>query len=265
MNSLASTAFPEGGADAPRLPLRERLTLLAALATITVLSWLYLVRMPMVPADLGTAGARLLAVLSPRLADVLLTFMMWAVMMVAMMLPSASSMILTYAAMLRRHTGSSAYGPSIFAGGYLVIWTLFSAAATGGQLQLERASLLYGASRTSSLIGAFLLILAGLYQLSPLKNSCLTHCRSPLGFFMTEWRNGLSGAFTMGLKHGAYCLGCCWMMMGLLFVFGAMNLLWVAALSVLVLLEKMAPFGHAIARVSGVVMLGGAIALAVLG
>lgn len=260
---VASTTLAESGTALARLPRHERLTLLAALAAITALSWLYLVKMPMVPADLGAAGARLLSMLPPRLADVWLTFMMWSVMMVAMMLPSASPMILTYAAMIRRHPAGSAYAPWIFAGAYLVIWTLFSAAATGGQLLLENASLLYGASRATSLAGAVLLMLAGLYQLTPLKNICLAHCRSPLGFFMTEWRDGVTGAFTMGIKHGAHCLGCCWMLMGLLFVFGAMNLMWVAALSVLVLLEKLAPFGHTIARVSGVTMLASAIALAV--
>jgi predicted metal-binding membrane protein len=264
MSSLvASPALADSGTATPRLPPRERLTLLAALAVITALSWLYLVRMPMVPADLGAVGVLLLSVLPPRLADVWLTFMMWSVMMVAMMLPSASSMILTYAAIARRRAGNSAYALWVFAGAYIVIWTLFSAAATAGQLLLENASLLYGASRTSSVAGAVLLMLAGLYQLTPLKNLCLAHCRSPLGFLMTQWRDGVTGAFIMGIKHGAQCLGCCWMLMGLLFVFGAMNLIWVAAISVLVILEKLAPFGHAIARVSGVAMLAGAIALAV--
>jgi predicted metal-binding membrane protein len=106
-----------------------------------------------------------------------------------------------------------------------------------------------------------LLVLAGIYQLTPLKNACLAQCRSPLGFFMTEWRNGAAGAFAMGLKHGAYCVGCCWMLMALLFVFGVMNLLWVAALSALVLLEKIAPFGRIVARASGLIMLAGAAAL----
>jgi predicted metal-binding membrane protein len=260
---VASVAIAENAAAAPRLPWRQRLTLLAALAAVTVLSWLYLIRMPMVPADLGAAGARLLSVLPPKLADIWLTFMMWSVMMVAMMLPSASSMILTYAAMVRGRRDSSAYAPWIFAGAYLVIWTLFSAAATAGQTLLENASLLHGASRTTSVFGAVLLVAAGIYQLTPFKNFCLAHCRSPLGFFMSEWRGGLSGAFIMGLKHGAHCLGCCWMLMGLLFVFGVMNLIWVAALSILVLLEKVAPFGHTIARASGVVMLAGAVALVV--
>jgi predicted metal-binding membrane protein len=189
--------------------------------------------------------------------------MMWSVMMVAMMLPSASPMFLSYAAIARRNKDSSEYARWIFAGAYLIIWTLFSAAATGGQLLLQNCSLVDAASRATSVAGAGLLILAGLYQLTPLKNSCLAHCRSPLGFFATEWRDGVTGAFIMGIKHGANCLGCCWMLMGLLFVFGAMNLIWVAALSALVLLEKVAPFGHAIARVSGVAMLASAIALAV--
>jgi predicted metal-binding membrane protein len=189
--------------------------------------------------------------------------MMWSVMMVAMMLPSASSMILTYAALVRGRRDSSPYAPWIFAGAYLVIWTLFSAAATAGQTLLENASLLHGASRATSVVGAVLLVAAGLYQLTPFKDFCLAHCRSPLGFFMTQWRGGLGGAFLMGLKHGAHCFGCCWMLMGLLFVFGVMNLIWVAALSILVLLEKVAPFGHTIARVAGVAMLAGAVALAV--
>jgi len=218
--------------------------------------------MPMVPADLGALGARLLSVLPPRLADVWLLFMMWMVMMAAMMLPSATPMILAYAAISRGRVHSLA-ATWLFAVAYLVIWTVFSGAATAGQLALEDASLLYGPSRTTSIVGAALLVLAGVYQLTPLKNACLAHCRSPLGFFMTKWRDGRTGGFTMGVKHGAYCVGCCGMLMGLLFVFGVMNLLWVAALSVLVLLEKIAPFGRAIARVSGVAMLAGAIALMV--
>jgi len=246
----------------PRLPMRERVTLLSALAVITGLSWLYLIRMPMAPADLGALGARLLSVLPPRLADVWLLFMMWMVMMAAMMLPSATPMILAYAAISRGRVHSLA-ATWLFAVAYLVIWTVFSAAATAGQLALENASLLYGPSRTTSIVGAALLVFAGMYQLTPLKNACLAHCRSPLGFFMTKWRDGRTGGFTMGVKHGAYCVGCCGMLMGLLFVFGVMNLLWVAALSVLVLLEKIAPFGRAIARVSGVAMLAGAIALMV--
>jgi predicted metal-binding membrane protein len=260
-SQVASATSAQRVPVAPRLPRREQLMLLAALAAISALSWLYLIRMPMVPADLGAFGGRLLSTLPPRLADIWLTFMMWSVMMVAMMLPSASPMILTYAAIARRQPAAPAYSPWLFAGSYVVVWTLFSAAATAGQLLLENSSMFDGASRATSMAGSALLILAGVYQLTPLKNQCLAHCRSPLGFFMSEWRDGITGTVTMGIKHGANCLGCCWMLMGLLFVFGAMNLIWVAALSVLVLLEKLAPFGHTIARISGVAMLACAIAL----
>jgi predicted metal-binding membrane protein len=245
----------------PRLPLRERLKLLIALAAISALAWLYLLRMPMTAADLGSIGARLLSVLPLSVTDVWLTFMMWAVMMVAMMLPSASPMILTYAAIGRRHSGTAIYASWIFAAGYVLIWTLFSAVATAGQILLEHSLLLDNASRATSVTGAVLLLLAGIYQLTPFKDVCLAHCRSPLGFFMTEWRDGTGGALAMGIKHGMQCLGCCWLLMALLFVFGVMNLIWVAALSALVLLEKIAPSGHTITRVSGVAMLSGALAL----
>jgi len=218
------------GSVAQRLPQRERLILLAALAAISALSWLYLIRMPMVPADLGAVGARVLSVLPPRLADVWLTFMMWSVMMVAMMLPSASPMILTYAAIARRRPGSAACAPWIFAGAYLVIWTCFSAAATAGQLLLETTSVLYGASRTTSVAGAILLMVAGLYQLTPLKNACLAHCRAPAHFISRHWRQGSLGAAYTGMRLGVYCLGCCWVLMALLFAGGVMSLLWIAAL-----------------------------------
>jgi predicted metal-binding membrane protein len=260
---VASPEVFDTTAATPRLPIRQRLTLIAALAAISALSWIYLIKMPMVPSDLGTVGARLLSVLPPRLADDWLMFMMWVVMMVAMMLPSASPMILTYAAITRRQPGTRRYAPWVFAAAYIVVWSLFSVAATVGQLSLADTPVLDSAARATSLTGAVLLILAGVYQLTPLKNACLAHCRSPVGFFMTEWRDGIAGAFTMGFKHGTYCLACCWMLMVLLFVFGAMNLLWIAALSVLVLLEKAAPFGHTIARASGVAMLAGAIALVI--
>jgi predicted metal-binding membrane protein len=263
ISEAASSVLPGNAAETPRLPLRERLTLFAALIAISGLSWLYLIRMPMVPADLGTIGSRLFSVLPPGFANLWFTFMMWAVMMLAMMLPSASPMILTYAAIARRHRGTPAYAPWVFAGAYVLVWTVFSAIATGGQLMLENTPLLQNASQATWITGAVVLVLAGLYQLTPIKNVCLAHCRSPLGFFMTEWRDGTAGALAMGIKHGAQCLGCCWMLMGLLFVFGVMNLIWVAALSILVLLEKVAPLGHTIARASGVAMLATAIAVIV--
>jgi len=238
----------------PALPLSNRVTLWTGLGAITVLAWLYLIRMPMVPADLPGLPARLLGLLTPQAADLWLTFMMWAVMMVAMMLPTASPMIEMYARIARGRADSSRYAVWSFAGAYLVVWTLFSAAATGGQWMLQRAALLRGDLTTPPLFGAVILVAAGIFQLTPLKNACLSNCRSPLGFFLTQWRGGSGGAFKMGLQHGAFCLGCCWALMVLLFVVGVMNLAWVAALSVFVLIEKAAPYGRVVARASGVAM-----------
>ncbi|HKV55334.1 MAG TPA: DUF2182 domain-containing protein [Candidatus Binataceae bacterium] len=262
VESETETTRVASGSVMAKMLWRDRLTIGTALAAISALAWLYLVRMPMAPADFGSPAAHLLAALPPRWADAWIIFMMWAVMMVAMMLPSASPMVLSYARIARGRADTPGYAIWLFAGGYLLVWTVFSAFATAGQLALDKASLLYGPTRATPIIGAILLALAGIYQLTPLKNACLGHCRSPIGFFMTEWRGGASGALTMGIKHGSFCLGCCWILMGLLFVFGVMNLLWVAVLSGLVLIEKVAPFGRAIARVSGVLMITGAVALA---
>jgi predicted metal-binding membrane protein len=211
--------------------------------------------MPMTPRDLGRIGVLLTATMSPHWAEMWLTFMMWAVMMLAMMVPSASPMIETYARIVRSRNPASASNLWLFAAAYIVVWTLFSAAATTGQIALQRGALITTGFVTTPLVSGIILAVAGLYQLTPLKKVCLGHCRSPLGFFMTEWRDGAAGAFKMGLKHGAFCVGCCWMLMALLFVLGVMNLLWVAAISVFVLLEKVTPYGRAIARITGVAML----------
>jgi predicted metal-binding membrane protein len=217
--------------------------------------------MPMTPRDLGSIGALLTTAMSPHWAEVWLTFVMWAVMMVAMMVPSASPMIETYARIARSRSGASASNVWLFATAYIVVWTLFSGAATAGQIALQRGALITSGFVTTPLVSGMILAIAGLYQLTPLKQACLSQCRSPIGFFMTEWRDGGTGAFKMGLKHGAFCVGCCWMLMALLFVLGVMNLLWVAAISVFVLLEKVTPYGRAIARITGVAMLVSGIAL----
>ena len=160
--------------------------------------------------------------------------MMWAVMMVAMMLPSASPMVMAYARSPRLPRPPSRMRVWLFAGGYVAVWTLFSAAATAMQTRTgctrRDAERRYASRRPSA--GAVILAAAGIYQLTPLKQRCLRHCQSPIGFFMTHWRDGGGGAFAMGLEHGAFCVGCCWMLMALLFVAGVMNLAWVAALRV---------------------------------
>lgn len=190
--------------------------------------------------------------------DAVLTFVMWAVMMVGMMVPSAAPMSLLFAQVSRKAAaqGAAVVPTFVFVSGYVAAWTLFSVGATALQWQLERTALLSPMLASASpLFGAALLAGAGLYQLSPWKNACLAHCRAPASFFAAHWRQGGWGAFRMGLAHGLYCLGCCWILMGLLFFGGVMNLLWVAGLTIFVLVEKIAPRGELLARLAGVAML----------
>lgn len=172
---------------------------------------------------------------------------MWTVMMVAMMLPGAAPMILLFAALSRKQRERQApYGPTaIFVLGYAIIWLSFSLLATAAQWALDRASLLSPELATTSRVAAGLVLLgAGIYQLTPFKAACLKNCRMPLDFLMGHWRTGPRGALVMGVRHGLYCLGCCWLLMALLFVGGVMNLAWVAALTLYVLIEKTVPGGR---------------------
>lgn len=242
---------------------RNRLILWSSLAAITLIAWLYLLWMPMAPGDFGAIGRGLFSSVPPFAVDSTLTFLMWAIMMVAMMIPSASPMIDTYARILSSRSGSGWGQIAAFTSGYLIVWTLFSVIATASQMILQRLGVVTGTLTTIPLASAVLLLAAGIYQLTPLKSLCLTGCRSPIGFLMANWRDGASGALRMGLHHGATCLGCCWLLMALLFLFGAMNLLWVAALSIFVLLERAIPGGRIIAFGSGVAMILGGLALLV--
>jgi predicted metal-binding membrane protein len=189
-------------------------------------------------------------------ADVFFTFAMWAVMMVGMMAPSASPMLMLFAA---ARAGRGKRGVSlatlVFGLGYIAAWTGFSVGAALAQSGLHHAAMLSAAMASSSgrLAGA-ILIAAGVYQLTPWKSRCLRHCRSPLGFLMSNWRDGTTGAFQMGFRHGAYCLGCCWALMCVLFAVGVMNLIWVATLTGFVLIEKIGPAGAMVARVVGAAM-----------
>ncbi|MCI0414002.1 DUF2182 domain-containing protein [bacterium] len=184
-----------------------------------------------------------------------LMFLMWWIMMVAMMLPSASAMILLFARIQRqqKEKGSPFVPTSVFTAGYLVTWGAFSVIATGAQWRFERAELLSAMmTSTSGLLAGVLLLAAGIYQLTPLKHACLRHCRSPIQFITHHWRNGSGGAFRMGLDHGAFCLACCWFLMALLFVGGVMNLYWIVGLSLFVLLEKTIPAGHWFGSITGI-------------
>jgi predicted metal-binding membrane protein len=195
------------------------------------------------------------------ITDAVFTFVMWAVMMVAMMTPSATPVILIFAGMQRKQSGRRL--PLIlfiFVAGYLLVWSGFSAAAAAAQWTLHQAAMLSPAMRTASpWLGGGILIAAGIYQLTPSKRACLAHCQSPLGFLMSHWRAGTAGALRMGIAHGAYCVGCCWALMCVLFVVGVMNLVWVAALSIVVLVEKIGPAGQVVARVTGVGMVAAGI------
>jgi len=189
-------------------------------------------------------------------ADVLFTFAMWVVMMIGMMAGSAMPVLLLFAGAHNGRGGSRApFVVPMFALGYLAVWVGFSACATLAQWALHHAAALSPELAASSpRVGGAILCAAGLYQLTPAKRACLRHCRSPLGFLMSHWRDGSAGALQMGMRHGAYCLGCCWALMGILFVVGVMNLVWVAALALFVLLEKVGPAGTALARVAGAAM-----------
>jgi predicted metal-binding membrane protein len=239
------------------LAARQRRAVLAGLAGVSLLAWLELGRMTWNMHSAMAAGVA--CELRPwSAADAALTFFMWAVMMVGMMLPSAAPMSLIFAQVAAK-AASQGYAlapPFLFSGGYVAAWTLFSVGATALQWGLERTALLTPMLASASpLFGAGLLAAAGVYQLSRWKDACLDHCRAPARFFAAHWRPGRWGAFRMGLDHGAYCLGCCWLLMGLLFFGGVMNLLWVAGLTLFVLLEKVAPHGAWIARAAGVALL----------
>jgi predicted metal-binding membrane protein len=182
-------------------------------------------------------------------------------MMVAMMLPSASPMVLLYGRVVRqaeRKGQITNAGGSVaaFAAGYLALWSLFSAFAVAVQWALERTGAMNGmmALREPAIAGG-LLIAIGVYQLTPLKGNCLTHCRSPAAFLAAHWRPGTMGAWRMGLAHGTYCVGCCAALMLLLFVGGVMNLVWIAGLSLLVLAEKFLPRGERLSVALGVLMM----------
>jgi predicted metal-binding membrane protein len=184
--------------------------------------------------------------------------LMWAVMMVAMMVPTAVPMTLVYAAVARKAARQDdPVAPTfMFVAGYLAVWVLFSVAATAAQSGLDQLALLSPTMVSASpVFGSALLIGAGIYALTPLKHACLAHCRAPAHFISHHWRGGFAGAFRMGLKLGAYCLGCCWILMGLLFVGGVMNLLWIAAIAAFILLEKTMPFAETGARVVGASMI----------
>ena len=246
------------GATLDSLLRRDRLVVGAALAALTVAAWLYLVHIAAHMAMPEMAMA--VPAMHPwSWVELGALVVMWAVMMVAMMVPSAAPMIVMFATINRkRREQQKPFVPTaVFLAGYLVVWTGFSVLAALAQWALHAVALLSPIMVTTSpLLGGLLLMAAGAFQWTRLKAACLVHCRSPLSFVVAHWREGRAGAFRMGLHHGLYCLGCCWLLMALLFVAGIMNLVWVAAIAVFVLVEKVLPRGEVVGRVAGVVLAG---------
>jgi predicted metal-binding membrane protein len=239
---------------------RDRLIVLAALAATTLLAWGYMIREAQAMNLTGACCCAGMAMSGPDInpwssATLAPLFLMWAEMMVAMMLPSATPMILTFAKVQRnrREQERPFVATGIFLLGYLVIWTGFSALAAVMQWALHAKALLSPMMVSASpALGSALLIVAGVFQWTPLKNKCLASCCSPLNFLMTGWRDGRWGAFVMGLRHGTHCAGCCWFLMLLLFVAGVMNVWWIAILTALVLIEKILPRGLLLGKIAGV-------------
>ncbi len=242
-------------AAAPGLRL-EDMIVLGCVAAAAALAWLWLAGGAAMDHAMPMPAIWSAAYLGPA-------FAMWALMMVAMMLPSAAPMILLHAR-VAGHRGRFAWLESlVFALAYVAVWTGFAAAAALAQAGLIGAGLVHEIALSTGDAGlaASLLVAAGVYQFSPAKQACLHQCRSPLSFIFRLWRPGLSGALRLGLRHGAYCLGCCWLLMLLLFVGGVMNLAWIAALAMLLLAEKYAPRAWRLTRIIGIALLAGATAL----
>jgi predicted metal-binding membrane protein len=247
----------------------DRAVVLGSLAFVVAVAWAWLLLgagIDMEEMDMG-GGQMMLMLPEWSLGYGLVVFVMWAVMMVAMMLPSVAPVTLLVANIARQRAakgGAFGAGTALFVLGYLAVWVGFAALATLLQWGLDEAGLLSDTMALANrLVAAAVLVAAGVYQITPLKEACLRHCRSPFDFLLFHWREGGLGALRSGLGHGAYCLGCCWMLMALLFVGGIMNLVWIAAIALLVLIEKTFPWGGWTGRLAGILLvLWGAVTLA---
>jgi len=261
---------------------RDRIVVAGALATLVVFAWVYIIwlagsmnmegagadadmpgmAMPMQSADPGS-------IMGPEMrewsaAEFVFMFAMWAVMMVGMMTPSAAPMILIYARVGRHAApaGKPLAATGFFAGGYLLAWFVFSLFATISQWGLEKALLLNPAmASASNALSGIILVAAGLYQWTPLKDTCLANCQAPLSFIQRHggFRRDAFGSLRVGFQHGLYCIGCCWALMGLLFVGGLMNVLWIAAIAIFVLAEKILPAGRLLSRIAGTALILGGV------
>jgi predicted metal-binding membrane protein len=254
---MASTLPSRGEA-----PSRDRAIIAGCIVLITALAWAYLVHLNRhmtvpIEGDTMMAGMGMVVNQPWGAGDLLLTFVMWAVMMVGMMAVPALPVLILFAGLQTQRVDRGVV-PAVpsFGLGYLVVWLGFCAIATVAQWALHDGALLSSTMATSSTpLAGLILITAGAYQLTPLKTGCLIRCQSPLGFLMSNWRDGPVGAFRMGFRHGLFCLGCCWALMAVLFVVGVMNLAWVGVLTLFILAEKIGPAGARVARAGGAVLI----------
>jgi predicted metal-binding membrane protein len=254
--------------EALKLSRRDTITILFCIGAITALSWTYLISLSRqmsalmeydaMMAQMGMAGS--------DASNMFNSFAMWAVMMIGMMSPAAAPVLLLFwQARVAREGRRGIQEVFVFGLGYFAIWTAFSAVAAAVQWALHQATILSPQmSASSPVLAGAVLVAAGLYQLTAFKIACLSQCRSPLGFLMTNWRDGISGAFNMGARHGLFCLGCCWALMLVLFAVGVMNLGWIAALMIIVLIEKTGIGGAIVPRITGFVLLFAGIAFMTL-
>ncbi|MCU0790524.1 MAG: DUF2182 domain-containing protein [Nitratireductor sp.] len=245
---------------------RDRLVVLLALAAVVLLAAAYTVAG--VGMDMSALTMTRMAIEMPGMmmqpaqwspAYAAAMFLMWWVMMIAMMVPSATPAILLFSTVARKQRNETRpfLATWFFLAGYLSIWAFFSLVATALQWALEKVGIVTGMMQIGTpVVAGTVLVAAGLYQLTPVKQACLKHCQHPVMFVMHHWRPGRHGAFSMGLRHGAYCVGCCWLLMALLFVGGVMNLLWIAGIAIYVGLEKLAGRWRLLPNAAAVVLAG---------
>lgn len=239
---------------------KDRLIVLTALGLICVLSWLYVIYLynQMYPMNMDALFFAMPMTPQWSWTDVVLLFLMWFVMMIAMMTPSVTPLVIIFTLVNRkRRQQQNPYASSGYLlSGYFLVWAAFSLFATFLQWLLQRVALLNPEMvTTSKMLGSAILITAGMFQFTPLKNTCLRNCRSPIGFIHQHWKEGKGGALFMGIQNGIYCLGCCWILMILLFVSGIMNVLWIAVISVFVLIEKVLSSVKVISLIAGVALI----------
>lgn len=234
---------------------RDREVVAVTLFLLLALAWIFLWRDAASMRAMGSGLSGMPG--APAVGTLVPIFLMWAIMMVGMMLPAASPTILLYATLVRKNGERGTVLPAVwvFTSGYILVWTVFSLAISVLQLLLQELALLTSMMASASPeLSAAILVCAGVYQWSPLKKACLRKCQNPMEFFITRWRPGAHGAFRMGVEHGMYCVGCCWMLMALLFVAGVMNLLWIALIAGFVLAEKVLPASRITSAIASIAL-----------